>query len=328
MKPQTVAIAGIGSIGLRHLRVLKDVDGVLPIAISRRPAHLKRLAAEGYSVAEDLKRAAEMGARLCIIATETAKHLEDGMSALRHGLDLLVEKPIGIDAREARIIHSAAVEANRSVYTGCTLRFAKSLRTFRSMLDQIGPIHSVRIECRSYLPDWRPDRPYADSYSAGIQGGVLRDLIHEIDYAGWLFGWPTAVYASVRNMGRLGIAAEETADLLWEISNGPTVSISLDYLTRTPRRAMTASGRTGVLSWNGISLDVTLTLVDGTSKVWTEPQERDEMVQDQDMAFINARRGTPDPRLATAIDGIRALAICDAARLASQHRREEKVLYA
>ncbi len=37
---------------------------------------------------------------------------------------------------------------------------------------------------QSWLPDWRPDRDYRESYSARLdEGGVLRDLVHEIDYA-------------------------------------------------------------------------------------------------------------------------------------------------
>jgi hypothetical protein len=51
------------------------------------------------------------------------------------------------------------------------------------------------------------------------------------------------------------------------------------------------------------------------------------MFLSQTLAFIETARGTDDPRLATADDGVNALAVCDAARLASDSRREEKVAY-
>jgi predicted dehydrogenase len=78
------------------------------------------------------------------------------------------------------------------------------------------------------FPEWRPARDYRESYSASSeQGGVLRDLIHEIDYAVWLYGKPVAIIAQLSNSGRLGIAAEESADLLWRTPCGATVSIRL-----------------------------------------------------------------------------------------------------
>ena len=51
------------------------------------------------------------------------------------------------------------------------------------------------------------------------------------------------------------------------------------------------------------------------------------MILAQDMAFINAGGGQCDSRLSTGEDGVRALAICDAAREASRLCREVKVKY-
>ena len=43
-----------------------------------------------------------------------------------------------------------------------------------------------------YLPDWRTNADYSKSYSASFEmgGGVLFDLIHEIDLAVNLMGQP------------------------------------------------------------------------------------------------------------------------------------------
>jgi len=323
-----VAVMGTGSIGLRHCKVLTQMAGVRSIAVPRRPERVQELREAGFIAVQDLDDAVCLGARLCIIATDTGRHVEDGVRAVERGLHLLVEKPLATDAAEARQLCAKAAAASRKLFVGCIMRFSRSLNTFREMLSSVGRIHSVRIECQSYLPHWRPTRDYRESYSArSAEGGVLRDLVHEIDYAGWLFGWPHALQAKVKNLGRLGIEADETADLLWETSVGGLVSVRLDYLATPPRRRMTAYGERGTIEWDGIANRVSLHRGHDPFEERVIPQTKDEMVLEQARAFLQAERDGGDPRLACAEDGVRALAVCDAARRAEASRREEAVIY-
>lgn len=323
--PLRVAVLGTGSAGARHLRVLQQMPGIEPIAVPLRPSRLAELARAGYATAPDVPAAAALGARLGIVATDSGRHHEDVQAAAEQGLDVLVEKPLAVDAGSAAVLCRRMQELGRKLFVGCVLRFSEPLNAFRDRLGRIGDVHSVRIESQSYLPDWRPARRYEESYSARAdEGGVLRDLIHEIDYAGWLFGWPTALHGQVRNLGRLGIKADEAADLAWETATGCAVTVRLDYLTRPPRRRMLACGERGTLEYDGISGTVTLAL-DGAPERIESSQTRDEVFRAQDHAFIAARTGAADPRLATGADGLHALAVCDAARRSSQSGREEPV---
>jgi len=323
-----VAVVGTGSIGLQHCKVLAQIAGVRPIAVPRRPERIQELRKAGFIAVQDLEEAVRLGAQLCIIATDTGRHVEDGVRAVERGLHILVEKPLSTDAEEARLLCAKGVAANRKIFVACLLRFSKSLSRFRDLLSEIGQPHYVRIECQSYLPDWRPTRNYLESYSARLdEGGVLRDLIHEIDYAGWLFGWPVTLQARVTNLGRLGITADEAADLIWETPEGCLVSVRLDYLSRPARRKMTAYGQRGILEWDGVLNTVTLRLQGQPVREIVLAQTKDETLLAQSEAFITAARGGDAFTLATGLDGVRALAVCDAARRASDSRREGKVEY-
>ena len=323
-----VAVIGTGSAGTRHLEVLRTLESVRAIAVSKRPERVKELREAGYCVTEDLRQAANMGADLCVVATDTARHAEHSNLAMECGFGVLVEKPIAATFSEAQIMSLRSCEHQRKLFVGCVLRFSESLNVFRERLAGIGRLHSVRIECQSYLPDWRPSRPYRESYSArASEGGVLRDLIHEIDYAGWIFGWPSAVQARLKNLGRLGIEAEEIAELNWETSGGCIVSIGIDYLTRSPRRRIRALGESGTLEWDGIIGTVTTEHPGSREQVFHSSQTRNQMLAEQDLAFINAGPAVCDSRLATGLDGLKALAICDAARQAATRRAEEPVRY-
>ena len=323
-----VAVVGTGSIGSQHLEVLRGTEIASPIAVPRRPQRIKQLEDQGYATATELDEAVRNGASLCIIATDTGNHVSDAISAVESGLDVLVEKPLGTDACEVTRLREYARQVNRNVFVGCELRFSESLNTFRELLPEVGRVHSVHVECQSYLPDWRPARPYLQSYSArSVEGGVLLDLIHEIDYSGWLFGWPDKLQARLSNFNTLGIAADEVAELNWQTPEGCLVSINLDYLSRPPRRRMRANGDLGTIEWDGITRTVELMVAGAPGREIKSSQTIKEMIAEQDCAFINTGRITFDVRLATAEDGVKALAVCDTARRASKSRREEPVDY-
>lgn len=321
--PTKVAVVGTGSIGSRHLRLLRAMVDVEAIAVPSRPDRAEELAAQGQAVANSLR---ETKAAIAVIATDTSRHGDDAIAALELGMDVLVEKPMAGDLSGAQRILAAARAAQRRVSVGCNLRFSASLGAFRAALPRIGALHAVSVQCHSFLPEWRPDSDYRSSYSARAdEGGVLRDLVHEIDYSAWLFGAPRSVCGRVRNTGRLGIGSDEQADAYWESPSGALVSIRLDYLSRPTRRGIVARGANGELGWDAVANTVKLAPADSAPTVDTIPVGRDDTYIAQLRATLEAHRGRVDARQATGDDGALALAICEALRNSSERRAEVDV---
>lgn len=301
-----VAVIGTGSIGSRHLSILKEMPGVIPVPLPKRGSRT-------------LKEAFEEGASHCIVASDTGLHVEDGLQALEFGMNLLVEKPVSIDVASALPLIAAAKAKSNKVFVGSVLRCSESLNLFREWLPKAGAFHSVHIACQSYLPEWRPQRDYRESYSARRgEGGILLDLIHEIDYAGWIFGWPSSVGARLRNLGRLGIESEEMAELWWETEKKTLVTVSLDYLSRVSERKISAQGEKGLLEWNGLEGSVTFCAPGRKAEAIRCAQTKEEMYREQLAAFVSKGRYP----LATLADGLKALSICDTARISSEEGRE------
>jgi predicted dehydrogenase len=305
-------------MGMRHLRVLRDA-GVAVAAVPKRRDRAVELAEEGFEAFSDLDAAFAWGAGFAIVCSDTAAHAQDAIDCLDRGWPVLVEKPLAASVSDALRIAEALPESPR-VWVACLLRCAQSLACFRDQLSRIGRVHAVHVSCQSFLPEWRPQRPYRETYSArASEGGVLRDLVHDIDYAAWIFGWPERLQARVRNFSRLGIEAEESADLWWECREGPVVSLHLDYLARPPRREIQAFGEYGTLRWDGIGHEVVLLAADGTCQVYACAESRDAILLAQDTAFL---AGDPHQILARYMEGLAALKICEAAKEASCQRRE------
>ncbi len=307
-------MVGAGGAGRRHLKALAAA-GARPIAVTRRDAAARELSAAGTESVGDLDAAKTAGASACVIATEPARHADDAEAAFALGLDVLIEKPLAVDAAEGRRVAEAARRWNRKAFVACVMRFSPSLALVRPRMLELGAVHAVRVECRSYLPDWRPGRDHRAGYAAdAAQGGVLRDLIHEIDYAGWLFGFPDAASGSCANLRRLGLASEEIAELAWRLPGGGALTIGLDYLTRPARRGLAAHGERGTLEWDALAGRCALTLAGIAAVVETAPEDADARLLAQTTAFLCALDGGTDERLASLDDGTRALAICDAIR--------------
>lgn len=317
MTAPIVAVLGTGSAGSHHLRALK-ANGAGSIAVPLRFERRAALEAEGLTTAADLAEAVRLGASSCVIATDTGRHASDAEMALALGLDVLIEKPLAVDAAGARRVDIAARRLGRRAFVGCVMRFSRSLGVFRKTLSQLGPVDHAEVECRSYLPDWRPSRPYRESYSARAgEGGVLRDLIHDIDYTGWIFSWPSALEGSVKNSGTLGIEVDDEAQLAWTTPTGVRVSMKLDYLTRPTKRGIVARGSRGTLTW-----DAEAQTVEFEGERTPYPQAREERFASQIAAFLSTK---PDERLASLEDGVRGLQICDAARRSSASGRSEVI---
>lgn len=322
----SVIIVGTGSIGARHLSVLRSA-GIRAAALPKRQERARELKEQGVEIHGSIAEAKAAGFTSAIVSSDTRLHVKDTLSALEAGMDVLVEKPLAPSYAEAAVLAEAVVRTEHRVAVGCTLRFSESLGRFREWVPRVGQLHSVCIEAQSYLPNWRPQRDYRLSYSARPEeGGVLRDLIHEIDYAGWIFGWPDQVQGTLGQTGVLGIQAEESADIFWRSPNGAALSMRLDYLTQPARRLAMAMGDNGTLHWDGIAQTVRFQSANGDTEEFHSKQTRDEMLLTQDLAFLESNAtGADSKQLASLQQGLRALAVCDAIRLSSESRAETKV---
>jgi len=320
-----IAVLGTGSIGMRHLRILSVLPDLDVYAVPTRLERLDELRAEGFKVAFQLDEIPNQDG--VVVATNTGRHLSDAELALHSGAYVLVEKPLAPSTLGVRSLLELASAQKRGVFVGCCLRFKKCLLAFREYLVDIGSVYAVEISCRSYLPDWRPGRDYRSGYAADPQeGGVLRDLIHEVDYALWLFGTTKSVSGRLTNSGRLGIPTEDLATLMWTSEQGVQVCIQLDYLARNPVRQMTAFGAYGQVSVDLINQMVVIKKPGEEPKTMDLKVPHDEMYTDQAKAFLRAIEGKDPGQLASGMEGLTALAICDAARRSSQNRGAEEVV--
>ncbi len=151
---------------------------------------------------------------------------------------------------------------------------------------------------------------------------MLRDLVHEIDYASLLFGSPTFMLAQLEHDGPLDMPAEQGASMLWRTASGATIMMRLDYISRPSVRQLELHGPDGSLCWDVATATVRATSARGevTEMVFGDDLDRNIVMTTQanaalshsplDEPAILRQAGAP----ATLAEGCAAVAICDQAR--------------
>ena len=219
-------VVGYGSIGARHAGLLRQL-GCTTSVVSRRPIDFE----PRYAGLPDALAAEQPD--YVVIANETSGHRSALEALVEAGFEgtVLVEKPL-LD----RPPDKAGPEFATG-YVGYNLRFHPVLQALRAELADQRAL-SVQAYVGQYLPQWRPDTDYRAGYSAQAElgGGVLRDLSHEIDYLGWLFGPWKRLTAIGGKVSSLEIDSDDSWAILMAMAGCPMVTIHLNYLDRLGRR--------------------------------------------------------------------------------------------
>lgn len=312
-------VAGLGSIGRRHLRLLR---AALPDSDIRVLRHSKcECAIDGadgcFSRLED---ACAFAPDLAVIASPAPFHIATATALAETGAHLMVEKPVS--STSAGVAELIALCAARGLVfqVGYNLRFLETLQCFRAELeaDRIGTVHSVRCEIGQYLPGWRPDLDYRRTVSAqkALGGGVLLELSHELDMLRWVFGEVGWLSAWTGRQGSLEIDVEDSAMLQIGFADGPMAHLSMDFLRHDTTRVCTALGNAGSLRWDAVvgRVDHFDPRTGNWSNVMQIMPERDASYRAQITAFLAAVGGAPGQVAAQGADGLAVMRLVEAAR--------------
>lgn len=222
----------------------------------------------GATVVANIDEALSQMPDLAIVAGPSSAHAELVLALLEARIPMYIEKPVATDAAQIAAIRAAmARHEPPTVLCGCNLRFLPALQTIRRMLGTgcIGRVVRATFQVGQWLPSWRPGSDYRQSYSSRREfgGGVVLDLVHELDAARWLLGELEVSAAVGGHFSRLEIDSEDAAWILLSRRDGPVVAVGVDYVARRPFRRYEFIGEEGTLVIDLIGRRVLLESVSG-----------------------------------------------------------------
>ena len=289
----TVLVAGCGSIGRRHLRVLHEL-GVRDLracdpTVSAREVVSKELPA--VKLLESYKTGLETSPDAVFICTPPKMHIPMASQAIHSGCHVFMEKPVSDTLDGVEELAAQAKYSRKKLMVGLCFRFHEGVVRLRKHFDagRIGRLVCVRSLMGEHLPDIRPD--YRDLFSAKYNGAF--DLMHDVDLALWFANQPIRrIHSLFGNYSDIGIEAPDMVELLIDFENRSVGSIHLDFFQRPRRRQFELIGTDGVLVLEFASWDrCTVSLYEAQSGQWQHEElvtDRNNMFRAEDCEFLMA----------------------------------------
>jgi UDP-N-acetylglucosamine 3-dehydrogenase len=253
-----LGLAGLGSMGRNHLRVLSGrTDLVLaavadPVAAALADA-TAQTGAQGF--AEPLAMIAEAELDAIVIAAPTTAHVPLALAAIERGIAILVEKPLAATIEEAMQIVVAARAAGVPVQVGHVERFNPAVLELGRLIDDgwLSTVYSIASR-------------RAGPFPARIRDvGVTVDLAtHDVDILSWIAGErPSRVYAETAQ--RIHATNEDLLFGLLHFPSGATGMLDVNWLTPAKRRQLIVVGEEGMFELDYLTQRLTFTRATDTT---------------------------------------------------------------
>ena len=312
-----VGLAGLGSMGRNHLRVISGHAATTLAAVADPDATALEAAttqtgAAGFS--DPLAMVREAAVDAVVIAAPTTAHVPLALAAIERGLPVLVEKPLAATHAEALRIVDAGRAAGVPVQVGHVERYNPAVLELGRLL-RAGWLTSIyAIVSRRAGP-----------FPARIRDvGVTVDLAtHDADMLCWIAGErPTRVYAELAQ--RIHATHEDLLFGLLHFPSGARGMLDVNWLTPAKRRQLTVIGEEGMFELDYLTQRLTFTksdlasgeLIAGYAPTFTGdvleiPVETHEPLKAQLDAFVSAVRTGERPYV-DGVDGAWAVRIANA----------------
>ena len=246
-----IGVAGLGRIGwLFHCKTLgghKDwqLFAVADPAEERRHEAEQTYGCRAFERFDEMLEQADLDA--VTIATPTHLHKQHVLAAIKHGLHIMLEKPMAPALAEARAIVRAADKAKRILTVYQPHRAAGYFQHLKKIIDsgRIGEVYHIRRGSFRFVRrnDWQSLTKYG--------GGMLNNYgAHGLDQVLALTGYDVKkLFCNLRRVASLG-DAEDVVKVVFQTRSGVIGDVDINQATVYSPYDIEVYGTRGVITKN------------------------------------------------------------------------------
>ncbi|MBD2768088.1 Gfo/Idh/MocA family oxidoreductase [Hymenobacter sp. BT664] len=258
-------VCGVGHIGRRHAALIARHPGARLVALIDERAELRAgLATEFPDVPffASLEAYLQTGlaADVLTVATPNGCHAPQAVASLRHGLHVVIEKPLALTKADAETIVRTALQTGRLVFGVMQNRYSPPAAWLKQVVDEgrLGQVYLVQLNC-FWNRDARYYRPGGWKGTQAQDGGTLfTQFSHFVDLLYWVFGDITNITARFRDFNHAGLTEFEDSGLVaFDLVRGGagTLSYSTAVWDRNLESSLTVVAERGSLRIAGQYMD-------------------------------------------------------------------------
>ncbi len=285
-----VVIFGLGSIGLRHLRLLKDEYDLDLYAFRTRLG--QENVDSGINEISGWNEIEQIHPDVAFITNPSYLHIETATECAKRGMHLFIEKPLDIKLEGLGELLGLVREKNLTSYVAYTMRFHPVVQALKAATQNLKPLHA-RITCTSFFPNWRPNQNHLKSYTAqqDKSGGVVFELSHELDFAVHLFGPVKELHGVRGKFGSVTVDSDDAADII-AVHAVCNSNIHVNLFSRKLQRFIEIDCEDASFHADIIRSELYITDASGATRIDRFPYERDDLFRNQ-LAYFFDNIGNP-----------------------------------
>tara|TARA_B100000795_G_C22805497_1_gene444586 strand:+ start:3589 stop:4626 length:1038 start_codon:yes stop_codon:yes gene_type:complete len=319
-----VLLIGLGGVGQRHLRILKEINPFINIYAVRSKNRKGEISdqmqldesidiIDKYNITscKTIEDAAKFKMDFAVVSNPTSLHVQTTLILLKYKIPVLIEKPLSNSDKGIKEIRDLSIKNHTIISVAFMMRYHPCLVKLRGYIDSqsIGKIYNISINVNSFFPAWHNYEKY-NSFYAGrkdLGGGVILTEIHEVDLLSELFGKPQYVFAIGGKMSNLDIDVEDNASILMKFDKGPnyfSATVNMSFVQRTPLRTLQVFGEEGNILWDISSQTISINnYVNDLSENYSfKDFNRNDMFKEQLINFINIIHEDGDAKISNALE--------------------------
>lgn len=210
-------IIGTGKIARTFAQALRESANSITAAVASRSLEsAEKFAADfgfqkAYGSYEELAR--DESIDIVYIATPMHRHYDDTMLCLDAGRNVLCEKSMALNIRQAEEMFAKANEKGLFLMEAMWMKLRPTYHKVKQWIDEgrIGSIRFIKADFNNYIPYDKNDRLYKPECG----GGALLDLgVYPITFAAALMGEPERIETHA-HIGRDGVDLSNSVTLIY-----------------------------------------------------------------------------------------------------------------
>lgn len=254
MNKKIVIIKGSGSIANKHIKILSKLNLTIYVMIKNNKEK-KRFEEKNLQLIKFIKSLKNVDTKkilFCIIASSTDSHVKDIKFFIKNKVNIFCEKPISNRVNSLSLIKKEIEKEKIFFYINYQLKQHSFINKIKKIIKN-EKIYHIESRVGNNLEGWRKNKIRKKSYYISNKkgGGVIFELVHEINLISFLFGNIKRIQTLKKKINIKD--AEDIALSIFETENGNLGTLIQDMVARNSERYIKISTSENTYKFNLIN---------------------------------------------------------------------------